>query len=50
VSKSIPRVLFVYVENSNRSQKAEAFARMHGGANVEALSAGSKPPRPQDAA
>lgn len=37
------RVLFVCVENSNRSQMAEAFARMHGGARVEAFSAGSKP-------
>ena len=37
------RVLFVCVENSNRSQMAEAFARMHGGAGVEALSAGSRP-------
>jgi protein-tyrosine-phosphatase len=37
------RVLFVCVENSNRSQMAEAFARIHGGAEVEALSAGSKP-------
>ena len=37
------RVLFVCVENSNRSQMAEAFARMHGGAQVEALSAGSQP-------
>jgi protein-tyrosine-phosphatase len=37
------RVLFVCVENSNRSQMAEAFARMHGGDAVEALSAGSKP-------
>lgn len=37
------RVLFVCIENSNRSQMAEAFARMHGGAEVEALSAGSKP-------
>ena len=37
------RVLFVCVENSNRSQMAEAFARMHGGVGVEALSAGSKP-------
>lgn len=38
-----PRVLFVCVENSNRSQMAEAFARMHGGDAVEALSAGSRP-------
>ena len=37
------RVLFVCVENSNRSQMAEAFARMHGGEDVEALSAGSRP-------
>ena len=37
------RVLFVCVENSNRSQMAEAFARLHGGDDVEALSAGSKP-------
>ena len=37
------RVLFVCVENSNRSQMAEAFARIHGGNEVEALSAGSKP-------
>ena len=37
------RVLFVCVENSNRSQMAEAFARMLGGDGVEALSAGSKP-------
>lgn len=37
------RVLFVCVENANRSQMAEAFARMHGGGAVEALSAGSRP-------
>lgn len=37
------RVLFVCVENANRSQMAEAFARIHGGESVEALSAGSKP-------
>jgi arsenate reductase (thioredoxin) len=36
-------VLFVCVENSNRSQMAEAFARMHGGDTVEAASSGSKP-------
>jgi protein-tyrosine-phosphatase len=35
--------LFVCVENSNRSQMAEAFARMLGGADVEAYSAGSRP-------
>ena len=37
------RVVFVCVENSNRSQMAEAFARIHGGNKVEAASAGSKP-------
>ena len=37
------RFLFVCIENSNRSQMAEAFARIHGGAGVEAWSAGSKP-------
>src|SRR5947208_12565265 len=37
------RVLFVCVENSNRSQMAEAFARIHGGDTVEAFSAGSRP-------
>ncbi len=36
-------VLFVCVENSNRSQMAEAFARMHGAGRVEAASAGSRP-------
>lgn len=37
------RVLFVCVENANRSQIAEAFARHYGGGRVEALSAGSRP-------
>jgi len=36
-------VLFVCVENSNRSQMAEAFARLHGSDLVEAYSAGSRP-------
>jgi arsenate reductase len=36
-------LLFVCVENSNRSQMAEAFARIHGGDIVEAYSAGSRP-------
>ena len=39
----LKRVLFVCVENSNRSQMAEAFARRIGGDAVEALSAGSRP-------
>lgn len=37
------RLLFVCVENSNRSQMAEAFARFQGGDRVEAYSAGSRP-------
>ena len=37
------RVIFVCVENSNRSQMAEAFARMHAAGVVEAFSAGSRP-------
>lgn len=37
------RILFVCIENSNRSQMAEAFARMHGGDAVEVYSSGSKP-------
>jgi len=37
------RILFVCVENSNRSQMAEAFARIHGGKDVETASAGSRP-------
>jgi arsenate reductase len=37
------RLLFVCVENSCRSQIAEAFARIHGGDEIEAYSAGSRP-------
>src|SRR5262245_52520289 len=37
------RVLFVCVENSCRSQMAEAVARRHGGERVEVYSAGSRP-------
>jgi arsenate reductase (thioredoxin) len=37
------RLLFVCVENSCRSQMAEAFARLHGGARVASYSAGSRP-------
>ena len=36
-------ILFVCVENSNRSQMAEAFAKMLAGDSVESFSAGSKP-------
>jgi len=35
--------LFVCIENANRSQMAQAFAIMHGGAQVAAYSAGSRP-------
>jgi protein-tyrosine-phosphatase len=37
------RILFVCVENSNRSQMAEAFARIAAGDAVEVHSAGSRP-------
>ncbi|MBD0367588.1 MAG: arsenate reductase ArsC [Flavisolibacter sp.] len=37
------KVLFVCVENSNRSQMAQAFAKLYGGEEVEAFSAGSRP-------
>ncbi len=37
------KVLFVCVENSNRSQMAEAFANIHGKGKVEAYSSGSRP-------
>jgi arsenate reductase len=37
------RFLFVCVENSCRSQIAEAFARIHAGDEIEAYSAGSRP-------
>ena len=37
------KVLFVCVENSCRSQIAEAFARMLGASRVEAHSSGSRP-------
>jgi protein-tyrosine-phosphatase len=37
------RIVFVCIENSNRSQMAEAFARIHGAGKVEPYSAGSRP-------
>lgn len=36
------KLLFVCIENSNRSQMAEAFAKIHGSNVAEAYSAGSK--------
>ncbi|RIK76419.1 MAG: arsenate reductase ArsC [Planctomycetota bacterium] len=38
-----PRLLFVCIENANRSQMAQAFATMLSGGAVEADSAGSRP-------
>ncbi len=43
ISKPQKRILFVCVENSCRSQMAEAFARRHGGDEVAVYSAGSRP-------
>ena len=40
---SAPKVLFVCVENSCRSQMAEGFARALGSSRIEAFSSGSKP-------
>lgn len=37
------KVLFVCIENSNRSQMAQAFAKIYGKDKVEAYSAGSSP-------
>ena len=37
------KLLFVCIENSNRSQMSQAFAKIIGGENVDAYSAGSKP-------
>ena len=37
------KLLFVCIENSNRSQMSQAFAKILGGEEVEAYSAGSKP-------
>jgi arsenate reductase len=37
------KVLFICIENSCRSQMAEAFARMYGAGVIEAYSSGSHP-------
>ncbi len=37
------KLLFVCVENANRSQMSQAFATIYGGEKVEAYSAGSRP-------
>ena len=36
-------LLFVCIENANRSQMAQAFATLHGAGRVAAYSAGSRP-------
>ena len=43
VLEGAKKILFVCIENSNRSQMSQAFAKILGGDNVEAYSAGSKP-------
>lgn len=42
-ARGTPRVLFVCIENSCRSQMAEGFARWLSAGRVEAFSAGSRP-------
>ncbi|HVT85845.1 MAG TPA: arsenate reductase ArsC [Chitinophagaceae bacterium] len=37
------KLLFVCIENSNRSQMSQAFAKILGGDTVDAFSAGSRP-------
>jgi arsenate reductase len=37
------KILFVCIENANRSQMSQAFAKMYGGKDIEVYSAGSKP-------
>lgn len=39
----IKRVLFVCIENSNRSRIAKAFAHIHGQSKIKAYRAGSDP-------
>lgn len=38
-----PKVLFVCIENSCRSQMAEAFGKIHGAEKIDFYSSGSKP-------
>ena len=37
------KILFVCIENSNRSQMAQAFVNMYGAGKAQAWSAGSRP-------
>jgi len=41
--KNLPKVLFLCIHNSCRSQMAEAFGKVHGNGLYESYSAGSKP-------
>jgi protein-tyrosine-phosphatase len=41
--QKLKKIMFVCIENSNRSQIAQAFATMYGEGHVEAYSAGSRP-------
>ena len=43
MANRLPRVVFVCVENSCRSQLAEALTKLHGQGQVQAYSAGSRP-------
>lgn len=43
MAETKPRLLFVCVENSCRSQMAEGFARTLGAGRIDAWSAGSRP-------
>lgn len=43
MNEQTPKLLFVCIENSNRSQMAEGFARTLGHGRVAACSAGSRP-------
>jgi arsenate reductase len=49
VPEPLPRLLFVCVENSCRSQMAEGFARALGRGRVAAFSSGSRPSGQVDA-
>ena len=42
-TRGVKKILFVCIENSNRSQISQAFAKLPGDSHVEAHSAGSKP-------
>ncbi len=41
--RGMPKILFVCIENSCRSQMAEGFARFFGKGKIEVFSAGSRP-------